>query len=564
MTLREILTKKVFILDGLMTESFQKAGYTHFPDQIMLNINCPSIVAGFHQNCLKSGTNIITANTAGAIRPHLAEYHLENEIGRINASGVEIARQVAGESAFVAGHVQTCSLKIEPDGEMSFDEAVGCYIEQIDVLIKSGIDLLIIDSMHDLQELRAAVIAANSLRSAIPLIVFGIFNDSAKTCDGMTIESFITIMEGLQADIIGLNQPVSVKQMTQNLNRFSGKPTAIKFFQANPENMAKTAEFLIGQGVSVIGGTENATPDHIRAISNAIRNKEFVRVSQQLPLRISSRSQTVKIGSGLPFVKIGERINPTGRKALSASLTEKRYDLVLKEAADQFENGAHALDVNVGVPMIDEPATMKTIVSQIQKTVPLPLVLDSASPTVIEAGLKVYAGKALVNSVNGKPKQLEELLPIVKKYGAAVIALTIDESIPETAEKRLAIAKLILKTCESFGIPKENIIIDAAAMAVATSENSGPEILKAVRLIKDELNLPVSLGVSNTSFGLPERALVHNTFLIQAMAMGLDAAILNPLDQTIHLQIAAASLFVGRDPNCMNYIKIIRSRKSVE
>jgi len=523
-----------------------------------LNVESPEKVTAAYQTFASSGADIILTNTAGALRPIFQQIGRENLIEAVNLRGVEIARKYAGEAQFVAGHVQTIGLKIEPFGEIEFDEAVRIYSEQIQFLMSAGIDLLVIDSLHTIQEMRAATIAANSLRNTIPLAVFSKFDSDGNTDDKLTVESFAVILDGLQIDSIGILQNSPAKSIFRRLMNATNRPISVRFLPEIGDEIEKSVAAFTELGAAMVGAER---PEQVHVISSAVRGREIIRVPKTFPLRIANRSRVISIGDGLPFVKIGERINPTGRKMLAAGIREGNFDLLLKDAVAQAESGADALDVNVGIPMIDEPATMKSVVSEIQRAVSIPLVLDSAAANVLESGLKVYAGKALVNSVNGKKKRLEEVLPIVKKYGAAVIALTIDETIPETAEERLAIAKMILKACDEFKIPKENIIVDVAAMAIASSDKSGIPVLKAIRLVRQELGLPVSLGISNTSFGLPQRALVHNTFLVQAIGAGLDTAILNPLDEQIHDLIAAASLFVGRDPDCRDYLKAYRAKK---
>ncbi|MFA4907158.1 MAG: dihydropteroate synthase [archaeon] len=561
MSIQKQLGKQILVIADPRTGIAKTIESASNAPSFFLNVESPEKVVAAYQAFADSGADIILTNTAGALRPVFQQIGRENLVEAVNVRGAEIARKCAGDTASVAGHIQTIGLKIEPFGEIGFDSAVRIYSEQIQFLMSAGIDLLVIDSLHAVQEMRAAVIAANSLRNAIPLAVFSKFDSDGNTDDGLTVESFATILDGLQVDSIGILQNSPNKSIFRRLTNSTNRPVSVRFLPEVGDEIEKSSAAFAELGAAMVGAE---IPEQVHAIASAVRGREIVRTPKpklRLPLRIANRSRVISIGDGLPFVKIGERINPTGRKVLAAGIRDGNFDLLLKDAIAQAESGADALDVNVGIPMIDEPATMKSVVSEIQRAVSIPLVLDSAAANVLESGLKVYAGKALVNSVNGKRKRLEEVLPIVKKYGAAVIALTIDETIPETAEERLAIARTILKACDEFKIPKENIIVDVAAMAIASSDKSGIPVLKAIQLVRQELGLPVSLGISNTSFGLPERILVHSAFLIQAIAMGLDAAILNPLEPQIHEQIAAASLFVGRDPDCRNYLKAYRAKK---
>ncbi|MFA4906989.1 MAG: dihydropteroate synthase [archaeon] len=558
MSIQKQLGKQILVIADPRTGIAKTIESASNAPSFFLNVESPEKVVAAYQAFADSGADIILTNTAGALRPVFQQIGRENLVEAVNVRGAEIARKCAGDTASVAGHIQTIGLKIEPFGEIGFDSAVRIYSEQIQFLMSAGIDLLVIDSLHAVQEMRAAVIAANSQRNAIPLAVFSKFDSDGNTDDGLTVESFATILDGLRIDVAGILQNSPNKSIFRRLTNSTNRPVSVRFLPEIGDEIEKSSAAFADLGAAIVGAT---TPEQIRSISSAVRGREVVRTSKIYPLRIASRSRVISIGDGLPFVKIGERINPTGRKILAAGIRDGNFDLLLKDAIAQAESGADALDINVGIPMIDEPATMKSVVSEIQRAVSIPLVLDSAAANVLESGLKVYAGKALVNSVNGKRKRLEEVLPLVQKYGAAVIALTIDETIHETAEERLAIARTILKACDEFRIPKENIIVDVAAMAIASSDKSGIPVLKAIQLVRQELGLPVSLGISNTSFGLPQRALVHNTFLVQAIGAGLDAAILNPLDEQIHDLVAAASLFVGRDPDCRNYLKAYRSKK---
>ncbi len=557
----ECLNDKILVLNNSM-ESYLQRYVSENRLPIFLNLSDPEKVLEAYREYIQAGADIILTNTSGAIRPILKKYGASRDLEAINIKGVEIARQASENHVYIGGKIESAGINIEPFGSMEFDEAVEIYNEQIRALLKAGIDLLFIDSMTDIQDLRAAVIAANSLRSNIPLIVHATFDENGFMDSGTDIETFAAIMEGLNVDVIGVNCSNSLNSVIKDLSKYSNLPISVELSSDNLPEIFEHIDSLVEAGVNIVGGGCGIMPEHIRIVADSVKGKKVNRRKNDIPFRITSRTTTVRICAGLPFVKIGERINPTGRKSLAGSISEGRTDLIVKEAISQYEHGADALDVNIGVPMTDEIQMMQEAVKMIQDSVPIPLVLDSASPSVIEAGLKRYAGKALVNSVNGKEKQIRDLLPIVKKYGASVIALTIADTIPETAEDRLEIAKVIVSACEDYGIKRENIIVDAAALAVATSSDSGQQILNAVRLIKQELGLPVSLGVSNVSFGLPSRALIHNTFLVQAIAMGLDAAILNPLDKQVHEIIAAASLFAGRDKYCMNFIKMIRSKKA--
>jgi len=553
------LKNEVLVLDNVLTEGKLSAGLP----PILLNLEKPSEIIAYHREYIASGAEIITTNTRNGLPSDLKKFGAERDFERLNAAAVDLALQAGGGNVYIAGAVGGAGMAVEPYGDTGFDEAVAEYRQQILILINTGVDLLLIDQIQNLQTMRAAAIAANTVRHQIPLICF--FDFTKPETDPKYLLSLATIFESLDVDCLGLSgAPEICRAALKQIKPATNLPIAVRFDIPDGNEIDTWSAKFAAEEINIIGCGAGATPEHIRIIAGTVQNRTITPRQQVFPLRIASATQVVRIGNSLPFVKIGERINPTGRRKLSAELAEGSFDTLLQDAKTQFSNQADAIDVNVGAPLVNEIDIMSSAVRQIQDIIPSPLVLDSASPEVIEAGLKMYVGKALVNSVNGKEKRLAELLPIVKKYGAAVIGLCIDEEMPATSARRLAIARNILATCLDFHIALNNLIIDPAALAIATDENSGREVLTAIRLIKEQLGLPVSLGVSNTSFGLPQRALVHNTFLAQAIGAGLDAAILNPIDEQIHDLIAAASLFVGRDPDCRNYLKAYRAKKQTE
>jgi len=527
---------------------------------ILSNCEHPRDVVTRFRESIAAGAEIITTNTQYGLPSDLKKFKAERDFERLNAEAVDLALRTSHGDVYVAGAIGGADLRVAPSGELSFDEAVTEFRQQIRILVNTGVDLLLLEKAGSLQTLRAAVIAANTLRHRIPLICFYDLND--QEINPQQLIAFATIFESLDVDCLGLRgTPEKCLSALRHIKTATNLPLVVRLEISEATDPAAQIEKLITNGVNLLGGGRGADPELTRLIAKSIQGKTVTPRQQIFPLRIASGNHLVRIGDGLPFVNIGERINPTGRKQLSAELAEGRLDTMLHDAKAQFENQADALDVNVGAPLVDEIRMMAAAVRQIQEIVPLPLVIDSANPEVLEAGLKMFVGKALVNSVNGKDKRLTELLPIVKKYGAAVIGLCIAEEMPDTAAKRLGVARKIMDAGLDHRIARNNLIIDPAALAIATDENSGREVLNAIRLIREQLGLPVLLGVSNTSFGLPQRALVHNAFLVQAIGAGLDAAILNPLDEQIHDLIAAASLFAGRDPDCRNYLKAYRARK---
>ena len=564
------LKSKILLLDGSMGVMLQDRGLPagYAPD--LWNIERPDIVLEVHREYVKAGSDIILTNTFGSTRLRLSEYGAENRLREINQEAVRIACKAAGDRAFVAGDIGPCGVTVHPLGELSFDDAVDIFSRQVEALASAGCDLIVIETMFDLIEVRAAVVAAKTSAKGLPIAALMTFTQDGRTDTGTDPETAATVLDGLGVDIIGVNCSTGpaemvgvVKKMAQTTNSFicaqpnAGLPTNVggkTVFPASAEEIASYAEQFAEAGVNILGGCCGTTPDYIKLLSQKVKGKRPIPKSVSEGLKITSRAKTVYIGRGFPFLKIGEKINPTGRKAFAGAIREGRMDMVAAEARGQYEAGAMALDVNVGVPMTDESGNMGRAVESVQTIVDIPLVIDSSSVEAIERGLKVYAGKALVNSVNAEPERMEKLFPGIKKYGAAVIALLAGNDIPEKAIDRVKIAEDILKQAMSYGIRREDLIFDCLALTVSAAQEASAQTLETIRLIKEKLGCPTILGVSNVSFGLPNRKIIHNTFLSMAIGYGLDAAIINPYDPDMHNVVLAASLFSGRDVGCRGYI----------
>lgn len=564
------LKSEILLLDGSMGAMLQSRGLPpgYAPD--LWNLERPDVVLDIHKEYVKAGSNIILTNTFGSTRLRLAEYSAENRLKEINQEAVKIARKAAGDKAFVAGDVGPCGATVYPIGELPFEEAVDIFAQQIEVLAYSGCDLIIIETMFDLIEIRAAVIATKRVARGLPVAALMTFTQDGLTDTGTDPETAAVVLDGLGVDVVGINCSTGPAEMVGALKKMAsatdaficaepnaGLPTNIggrTVFPMSPEEMVSYADQFVEAGVNILGGCCGTTPEYIRLLSQRLKGRKPIQRESLKGLKITSRSKTVYAGSGFSFLKIGEKINPTGRKIFAQAIRENRMDMVISEARGQYEAGAMALDVNVGVPMTDEPANMGRAVESIQTVVDVPLVIDSSNVEAIERGLKVYAGKALVNSVNAEPDRMEKLFPIIKKYGAAVIALLAGNEIPETAAERLKVAEDILKRARDYGIGKEDILFDCLALTVSAAQEAATQTLETIRLIKQELGCPTIIGVSNVSFGLPNRKAIHNTFLGMAIGCGLDAAIVNPYDLEMHHVVSAASLFAGRDAGCRKYI----------
>lgn len=577
------LKNEIMLLDGSMGAMLQSRGLPpgYAPD--LWNLERPDVVLDIHREYVNAGSDVILTNTFGSTRLRLAEYSAENRLREINQEAVKIARKAAENKAFVAGDIGPCGTTIFPIGELPFEDAVDIFSEQAEVLASSGCDLLIIETMFDLIEVRAAIIAAKRVARGLPIAALMTFTQDGLTDTGTDPETAAVVLEGLGVEIVGVNCSTGPAEMVGVIKKIAvatdayicaepnaGLPTNIggrTIFPTSSEEMAMYAEEFIDAGVNILGGCCGTTPDYIRLLSQRIKGRRPIPRTAPGGLKITSRSKTVYIGSGFPFLKIGEKINPTGRKAFAETISEGRMDMVITEARAQYEAGAMALDVNVGVPMTDEPGNMGRAIESIQTVVDVPLVIDSSSVEAIEKGLNVYAGKALVNSINAEPDRMEKLFPIIKRYGAAVIALLAGHEIPEKATERLKIAENILQQAMSYGIRREDIIFDCLALTVSAAQEASTQTLETIRLIKQELGCPTILGVSNVSFGLPNRKVIHNTFLGMAIGCGLDAAIVNPYDLEMHYVVSAAGLFAGRDTGCRKYIafqEIFKGREKEE
>lgn len=570
MKLIERLGKEVLIIDGSMGALLQSEGLPsgYAPD--LWNLEKPEAIASVHKRYVDAGAQIIITNTFGASRPRLEEYGRQNDLKKINRAGVEIARKAADGRALVAGGSGPSGKLIFPMGDVDFEDAVAIFREQGQALVEAGADLLIIETMFDLMETKAAIIGFNEVRGRVPLIVSMTFTAGGVTDTGTTPEAAAAVLEGLGVDVLGVNCSTGPAEMLEVVRRIAAasklpimvEPNAglpvleggVTRFKTPMDEVASFAPKFVELGASIIGGCCGTRPEYIQKISSLVKGKPVAPRSGRGGVAIASRSGALWIGAGHPFVKIGEKINPTGKKKFGAAIKEGRTDLILAEARKQEEAGASALDINVGVPLIDEPAMMVKAVTAVQNVTALPLVIDSSNNDALLRGLQVYPGRALVNSVNAEHEKLELVLPFVKRHGAAVLALTAGDEIPESAQARLKYAKEILDRALALGMRREDIVFDCLAVVVSAMQEGARQTLETIRLIREELGCATAVGLSNVSFGLPDRHTINNNFLAMAMANGLDAAIVNPYDEQMHKTAAAAGLFTRRDIGCNRFI----------
>lgn len=531
---------KWVFFDGAMGTMLQKAGLAagDFPE--VNNFKNPDTVAGIYRQYIEAGAEIITTNTFSSNKFKMKdfEYGFEASIRK----GVAVAKSAVSTQK-VALDIGPIGQLMAPMGMLSFEDAYQMFADQIKIGADAGADLVLIETMTDLYEAKAAVLAAKE-NCDLPVVCTLSFQKDGRTLSGADPLTAIMVLAGLGLDAIGVNCSLGPVEMIPIIEQFvryanipviaqpnAGMPELVKgetVYNMGPEEFGVSIGKMAALGVSVFGGCCGTNPDFIKEAKKAVSCLEVVTVSPERITAVSSGSKSVVLGNDVSV--IGERINPTGKKKLKEALRTRNFDYILNEAVNQRNAGAEILDVNAGLPEIDEKEVMVKIVQEIQAVVDLPLQIDSTDPEVVEAALRIYNGKALVNSVNGEEKSLKAILPLVKKYGACVLGLTLDEDgIPETAAGRFAIAEKIVAAADTFGIKREDVLIDCLVLTASTQQPAVMETLKAVRMVKEKLGVKTILGVSNVSFGLPRRDILNSTYLAMALACGLDAPIINPL-----------------------------------
>jgi len=553
---------RIFFADGGMGTLLQKEGVTGTPE--LLNIENPGLIKKIHRQYIEAGCDFITANTFGANR-----IKLEADVENIVASAVAIAREVA-EERIVAVDIGPTGKLLKPMGDLSFEDAYYAFKEVAVTAEKSGADIAIVETMTDTYEMKAAVLAVKE-NTALPVFASFSFDADGKLLTGGNIEAATALLEGLGVDVIGINcgyGPKVIKKFAEKLLRIASIPVMIMpnaglpkiingetVFDVDAEEFSDDMKELAKMGVSILGGCCGTTPEHIKKTVEKCKDIKPKPITDKKLTVLSSYAKAQIIGE-TPVV-IGERINPTGKKRLKQALVENDFDYLVSQGFEQVNAGAHILDVNVGMAEIDEKAVMQEAIVKIQSAISLPLQVDSASPDVLESALRIYNGKALLNSVNGKKEIMEKVFPIAKKYGAVIVGLTLDENgIPETAEGRLAIAEKIVKTASEYGIDKKDIIIDALTLTVSAQPEAANITTESVKLIKEKLGVKTVLGVSNVSFGLPQREVINSVFYRRTLEAGLDAAILNPNSKPMMNVLYSHNALNGADAGCEKYISV--------
>ena len=557
MNFREFVRNRIVVFDGAFGTVLQsKTGGKTGTVPEKLNLSAPELIAEIHREYAAAGADVITANTFGANEIKTGSRELADELIR---AGVRLARREAGNK-FVALDIGPLGRILEPMGDLPFGRAYDAFAHAVEA--GKDADLILIETMSDLQELRAALLAARE-HSSLPVICSMTFDGSGRTFMGCDPVCYALTASPL-ADAVGVNcsqGPEQLLPVVRTLLRHTDKPVIVQanaglpdekmHYDVDADEFARACETFVREGVRIIGGCCGTTPEYIRKLRRIADRRAPQKTTYAPVSAVCSASRAVLL-DGVKI--IGERINPTGKKAMKQALLAGDYDFVQEQASEQAEAGADILDVNAGLPELDEAAALERLVREVQAVCPLPLQIDTGNPEAAERALRVYCGKAILNSVNGEEKTLRALLPVAKKYGAAVVGLTIDErGLPKTAARRVEIAEKIIRTAERYGIPQEDIFIDCLTLTASAEQDQASETLNAIRIIKEKYRVKTILGVSNISFGLPNRKIINTAFLTAALFAGLDLPILNPNVSENMQAVAAFNVLSGRDRNCAAY-----------
>lgn len=560
---KKLLQEKEFIfLDGGMGTMLQQRGLKTGEIPELLSITDPQLIIDIHKEYIAAGADIIYASTFGANSYKLSD--CEYSATQVIKAAISNAKEaVKGTNTLVALDCGPIGKLMEPNGDMSFEQAYELYKEQI--LAGSDADLIVFETMTDLLELKAAVLAAKE-NSDLPIITTMTFEQNLRTFTGVGIGAMAVTLESLGVDAVGVNcslGPDEMQPIIQELVKWTNLPIVLKpnaglpdpnsnSYDVGADDFAKSIESFVPYGIKIVGGCCGTTPEYIVKVKKILDDKKYVQRDKISLSVVTSSEQAVLVDR--PRI-IGERINPTGKKLFKEALKNRNIDYILTQGIEQVNAGADILDVNVGLPEIDEKEMMITVLKSLQSVTGVPLQIDSTEPDVLEAGLRIYNGKPIVNSVNGEEKSLSTILPLVKKYGAAVVGLTLDEGgIPKTAQGRFNIAKKIVERATAIGIRKEDIYIDCLTLTASAEQEGVIQTLDALERVKKELGVKTVLGVSNISFGLPNRELVNRTFLTMALQKGLDLPIINPNVEAMTGAVRAYNLLSNIDKNSVEYI----------
>ena len=572
MDILQELQNRILFCDGGMGSLLQEAGLKPGELPGTWNITHPEELVKIHKAYLEAGADIVTTNTFGVDRLKYnenTEFQLESVIRAAVTNAKEAIRQ-SGKQAWIGLDMGPTGKLLKPMGDLAFEDCCAIYREVVEIGADAGADFVLIETMSDSYETKAAVLAAKE-GCNLPVFVTVTFDERGKLLTGGSPASIVAMLEGLDVDVLGMNcglGPVQMKEILKDILEVSSIPVMINpnaglprsengktVYDIDAAHFAKTEEEIVDMGARIVGGCCGTTPEHIRMVAERCHNKKPVPVTKKNRTVVSSFCQAVEIGKN-PVI-IGERINPTGKSKFKQALRDHNLQYILQEGVTQQDHGAHVLDVNVGLPEIDEPSMLEEVVRELQSIIDLPLQLDTTDPVAMERAMRVYNGKPLINSVNGKEESMRTVFPLVQKYGGVVVALALDEGgIPETAEGSIQVAKKIYKTAAEYGIGPEDIIIDALCLTVSSDSQGAITTLETLRRVRDELHGKTILGVSNISFGLPQREIINAAFFTMAMQNGLSAAIINPNSEAMMRAYYSFRALMNLDPQCSEYISV--------
>ncbi|MBQ6296130.1 MAG: homocysteine S-methyltransferase family protein [Selenomonadaceae bacterium] len=556
------------IFDGAMGTMLQAGGLKAGACPELMNVDAPEVVKKIHRAYIDAGATIIETNTFGASSLKLAHYGISDRVRELNFAAVKIAKSAGNVK--VAGSIGPTGKFIAPLGDLDFDDAYKIFYEQSAALAEAGADFLIIETCIDIQEMRAALLAAKDACN-LPIICQLSYSEDGRTVTGTDPQSAAVILENMGASIVGVNCSLGPEQLVPIVKILAENcrvPVSVQpnagmpyledgktKFPMDAKTFGAWGAKLVEAGATFLGGCCGTTPEHIRELALNVKNLSSAPRRFNRPLMLASRSKTVVINKN-SIILIGERINPTGRKKLAAEIREGSLLGVKKDALNQVKAGAQVLDVNMGVGGINQPEMMKKAVQEISRITDAPLAIDTGDAEALEAGLKAFPGRALINSVSFEPERIKKFLPLAKKYGAAILILPITENgVPNSAEERFSVAKKIIDAAKNFGLDNGDFLLDALVMTISADKNACLEVLKTLNLY-NELNLPTTMGLSNISFGLPNRPLINSTFFAMCLANGLNAPIMNPYDESMQNILKSAAALLAYDPNGLNFSKL--------
>ena len=568
---REYLSKGAIVLDGATGTNLMAAG---MPIGV-----CPEAWVMEHQDVLydlqsayvKAGTNIVYAPTFTGNRIKLEEYGLEDRIEEINTELVRLSKRAVDGKALVAGDMTMTGKQLFPLGDLMFEELVDVYKEQASILDHAGADLFVVETMMSLQECRAAVIAIKEV-SDLPIMVTLSYNEDGHTLFGTPPETAVVVLQSLGVDAIGINcstGPMEMVELVEKMAQYSTVPILAKpnaglpeleddktVYKMTPQEFADAAVALVNAGASIVGGCCGTTPEHIKALSDAVRELPIRKPLERHRRILASERKNVEIDLDGGFIVVGERINPTGKKKLQAELKEGKLDLVRQMAMEQEENGAKILDINMGMNGIDEKEMMKSVIYEVSSTVDCPLCIDSSHVDVIEEALKIYPGRALINSISLESEKIEKLLPVAAKYGAMFILLPLsDEGLPKDAAEKHRIINTVYDKAMALGMAHEDIVVDGLVATIGANPDAAKECYETISYCKNDKKLPTICGLSNISFGLPERMYVNTAFLTMAICNGLTMAIANPSQELLMNAAFSSDMLLNRPDSDIAYIE---------